>query len=45
MPPWGGRGPFRVHHTGHVALTVARRGGGIVQVVGRPAMYAPVGRP
>ena len=32
MPPWGGRDLFRVHHTGHVALTAAGRGGGVGQV-------------
>ena len=32
MPPWGGRDLFRVHHTGHVALTAAGRGGGLGQV-------------
>ena len=32
MPPWGGRDPFRVHHTGHVAPTAAGRGGGLVKV-------------
>ena len=37
MPPWGGCDPFRVHHTGHVALTAAGRGGGLGQV-GHPIL-------
>ena len=32
MPPWGGRDPFRVHHTGHVAPTAAGCGGGLVKM-------------
>ena len=32
MPLWGGRDFPRAHHTGHVALTAAGRGGGLGQV-------------